>query len=83
MESYSFFIWGGANINLTALIFIRVVCVLFHCQIVLCGMEEPHGLSDLNSVKSVFSLLLLGIKMWSAVDEFMKCVIYFSIYIWV
>ena len=70
MESYSFFIWGGeANINLTALRFIRVVCVLFHCQIVLCGMEEPHGLSDLNSVKSVFSLLLLGIKMWSAVVD--------------
>ena len=69
MESYSFIIWGGPNINLTALRFIRVVCVLFHCQIVLRGMEVPHGLSDFNGIKRVFSLLLLGIKMWSAVVD--------------
>ena len=69
MESYSFFGGRGANINLTTLRFIHVVCVLFHCQIVFRGTEVPHGLSNFNGVKSVFSLLLLGIKMWSAVVD--------------
>lgn len=67
MESYSE-LRGGA-INPTALRFIHVVCVLFHCQIVCRGMEVPHGLSNFNGLKSVFSLLLLGIKMWPAVVD--------------